>query len=168
MNEYNNKIEGLPDDIFYGQYERLNELNDRLYDRNLSINNPKIDPRFDIRSVPTRNCLVFPILDMKYDAKTKIKKQIVNYNENIETESNLRNQYYALQHGADQSVYVPSSKSDLYNVSVPISMNIEQPYKGLFQRESYKTTGNDFINNSDIGRDTFFNCTKTQLRNKTI
>jgi hypothetical protein len=49
--------------------------------------------------------MIFPILDMKYDAKTDIKKKIV-HNENIETESNLRNQYYAYATGQITSVTI--------------------------------------------------------------
>jgi hypothetical protein len=166
LSEYNEKIYGIPDGITYGQYERLDEINDRMYDRVLPSNNPIVNPKFDIRSVPTRNCLVFPVLDMKYDAKTKINKREMGYNNDIETESQLRNQYYALQHGADQSIYVPSSSSELYKVPIPTSSNQkEQPYKGLFEKQNYVTTENIFINNSRIGKDNFNNCTKTQLRN---
>lgn len=163
-------IQGVAQGIHYGQYDRLGEINLRLYDRILATSVPIHEqqnsvppnalpyyvhaPKFDIRSVPTRNCLIFPVLDMKFDAKTKIQKQSYSDN-NIATESKLRNQHYALQHGADQSVYVPSSKSELYAISNPSQST------ALL----YTTTENPLINNSQIGKNVFNNFTKNQLRN---
>ena len=160
----NSKMYGVHEGIAYGQYDRLDQLNNRIYDR---FNNNNInDIKYDIRSVPTRNCLLFPIVDMKYNAKTKIKHSLQKNNIDIVTESQLRNQFYALQHGADQSIYVPSSTSDLYKVTVPITRNQEkQPHQGLFEKNTFVTTENLFIKNSPIGKNTFNNCTKTQLRN---
>lgn len=182
INEYDDKIFGIPEGISYGQFDRLDELNDRMYDRNLPDHNTILEPNFDIRSVPTRNCLIFPVLDLKSNSRTIIQKH--NYNteqnfapmtkagpikgfvSNVNTESQLRNQYYALQHGAEQSIYIPSSSSDLYRVPTPVTMNTEQqPFPGLFEKNSYSTTENNYINNSNIGKDTFNNNTKVQLRN---
>jgi hypothetical protein len=134
---------------------------------------------FDIRGTPTRNCLIFPIIDLKQNV---IQNEVSNYNiennfapiqknapfvnfaSNIDRESCLRSQIYALQNGAEQSVYVPSSKSDLYNIPIPKSShNVVQPFAGLFVKNSHlKTTHNDFIHDNRIGLD---NLTITQKHN---
>lgn len=182
IHEYDEKIFGVQNGIIFGQHERLDELNDRIYIRNTPDQNTILQPQFDIRSVPTRNCSVFPILDLKSSARTKIinrdydtEKNFAPINthrgptkrflSNIHTESQLRNQYYALQHGADQAVYIPSSSSELYRVNVPVTMNPQQqPFSGLFEKKNYVTTENSYINNSNIGKDTFNNNTKVQLK----
>lgn len=171
----------IPHGIIYNNDERLEELNTRINKRIIPDSDVKLIPNFDIRGAPTRNCLVFPILDLKQNMR---QTQLCNYNiqkdfapiqknapfinfaSNVDTESHLRSQTYALQHGAEQSVYVPSSKSELYNVSVPkSSVNVEQPFSGLFVHTGkLNTTQNDFVNSSNIGHDTFHNHTQTQLR----
>lgn len=182
ISDYDNKIFGLDEGILYRQNDPLDELNDRLFGRNLPAINTRLEPNFDIRSVPTRNCLVFPVLDLKSSSRTTIQKQDYNTEQNfapmtkagpirgfvsnVQTESQLRNQYYALQHGADQGIYIPSSTSDLYRVPAPVTLDPQnQPFNGLFERNSYITTENSFINNSNIGKDIFNNNTKVQLRN---
>ncbi len=172
----------VPDGIIHNNAERLEELNERIHNRIIPDHNVKLNHVFDIRSVPTRNCLVFPVIDfkpsnkkVKNDTHYKIEENFapiqkkgpfVNYVNNIDKESHLRNQFYALQHGAEQSVYVPSSKSDLYNTSVPLSsVNVEQPFTGLFERgRTFVTTQNEHVNNFNIGRDIFNNNTKVQLK----
>ena len=182
INEYDNKIFGLEEGISYGQNDRLGELNDRLFARTLPDQNTRLEPCFDIRSTPTRNCQVFPVLDLKSSSRTKIQKHDYNVNNNfapmtkagpikgfisnVHTESQLRNQMYALQNGADQAIYIPSSTSDLYRVPTPVTLNPEQqPFTGLFEKKTYVTTENNYINNSNIGKDIFNNNTKVQLRN---
>jgi hypothetical protein len=85
---------------------------------------------------------------------------------NVNTESTLRNQFFALQKGADQSVYIPSSNSDLYKVTV-VSRPEEQPYPLLFENGIVidKSLHSNIRNNPHIGKDTFHNYTRTQLRN---
>lgn len=167
INEYDNKIFGIPQGVSYGQFERVDELNDRMYDRNTADDKTVFDPKFDIIGSPTRRS-VFPILDMKKIARTKINEKNFNTEKStqvfVETESKLRNQYYSLQNGAEQSIFVPSSKSDLYNVKIPIRSDT-QPFKCLFEKNSYFTQENEFIKNSQVGKDFFNNSTKTQLLN---
>jgi hypothetical protein len=181
INENSFNMNEVPCGILYSNDDRLEELNHRIHKRMIPDSNIRLTANFDIRGAPTRNCLVFPILDMKqnitqsqnsdYDFENSfapIQKNapFINFARKVDTESNLRSQIYALQHGAEQSVYVPSSNSELYKVSLPISSdNTVQPFLGLFNQNSqFKTTSNDFINSNAIGRDTFYNHTKTQLR----
>jgi len=77
------------------------------------------------------------------------------YANNVNVESTLRNQFFGLQ-DCQQAYYVPSSKSDLYNVSVPPpSQPVKQQFPGLFQREVFDhfnpntyNLGNSFFNNN--------------------
>jgi hypothetical protein len=87
--------------------------------------------------------------------------------DNIDTETMLRNQNFAIQNGMGQDVYVPSSQSDLYKVTVdPGQSQIQQPNPLLFQQFTFdKTPHRNIASNPTIGRDTFFNNTRTQLRN---
>jgi len=162
--------------IYYGNNERLESINSSIYDRNKP--DTPLRPNFEFRSVPTRYSLQ-QILDQRqssvpirqyneYSPETDFagvqsKAPISGFK--VEQESVLRNQFFALQR-ADQSVYVPSSTSDLYNVQVPSwSHPEEQIFPNLFIRNSYTTSTNNFINNSNIGNDKFNNNTRTQMRN---
>jgi hypothetical protein len=184
--EYDNKIHGIPEGIYYGQNDRVDELNNRMLQHFQPDSNTVLQPNYNIRGTPTRNCSVFPILDIKQKARTKIIQSEYNTQENfapmttagpikgfisnIQSESQLRNQFYSLQHGADQSVYIPSSKSDLYVDSVPETnskLQEIQPFIELFKKNTFITTENAFIKNSrNIGKDIFNNNTKIQLRNE--
>lgn len=112
------------------------------------------DTKFDIPSVPTRYCF--------YPKQTKISHQRKkNIMMAIDVESNLRNQLYSLQHGAEQSVYIPSSSSELYHVNVPTSTvhHDENPFIYLQTKEVYETTGNKFLQDAS----NYFN-NNTRLR----
>ena len=62
----------------------------------------------------------------------------------VDTESSLRNQFFALQK-CDQGKYIPDSKSDLYKVDVPIEQNpMNHPY--LFQTSTLGRTSHTEIN----------------------
>jgi hypothetical protein len=83
---------------------------------------------------------------------------------NVNVESELRNQIYALQK-CSQSVYVPSSKSDLYNYGFTPKPT-HQSHSLLFQNESFS----QFNPNPDaktVGTGMFFNSTRVQVRDMT-
>ena len=104
------------------------EDNRRIYDRN--IPSAKLQPYLDVRPVMTKYSYL-PIVDPRRQLDTKLN-ELPTYNinstfnpgndmapwsgfaSNINTESILRNQIYALQ-SCSQSEYVPSSNSDLYS-----------------------------------------------------
>ena len=109
---------------------------------------------------------VIPYLD--YNMKINFNPGTQNgpisgYINNIDTETVLRNQTIALQR-SDQAVYIPSSTSDLYNVTV-ISKPTEQTHPLLFEKPAFDNTLHPNVANSNIGRDKLFNHTRTQLRN---
>ena len=172
------KIYGLQDGITYGQNERVDELNSRILDR--FHPDFQLQPNFDPRPVPTKYSH-FPIIDMRRPAKEAYQPYpdfstqtnfvplgragpVAGYLNKVETESILRNQFFALQRGADQGVYVPSSDSELYNVEVVSVKRDEQPYPQLFDdyNRGFHTTNKnvDLV----IGSDRFNNHTRTQLR----
>lgn len=109
---------------------RVNDNNKRIYERNV----PNFAPQmlFDTRPVSTKYSML-SILEQRNEGTTPIQNRpLYNYNNhflpgdsaptatfltNIDQESMLRNQFFALQK-AEQSEYVPSSNSDMYEVEV--------------------------------------------------
>lgn len=177
VSEYHNKMNGVVTGVYYGQNERVDEINQRYQDRQFS--DSPLEPNFSPRSVSTKYSH-FPTLNGRKPASENLLNYpqyypSANFNpgtdsapssgffSNIDTETVLRNQVFALQHGADQRVYVPSSESDLYKVTV-VSRPSEQPNPLLFRNFMFNQA--EHANNIDvnIGRDTFFNHTRTQLR----
>lgn len=173
-------IIGLPQYLYYGQFERVDELNDRIASRQFP--DSPLQPNFDPRPVPTKYSL-FPVINRRTPMKEPVIPYLdynlnINFNpgsqrappsgymNNIDIENKLRNQYFAIQHGAEQSVYVPSSKSDLYNTRVPQgSQQDPQPHPGLFLMQEFDPAPNPNIAESGIGKDVLYNHTRTQLRN---
>lgn len=165
--------------LYYGQFERTTELNKRIYERTLMSDIP-LRPNMDSRPMETRHVVfqmvssspppIVPIRKyLEYDtSKTFSSIQsnapVDGYLNNIDKESCLRNQFYGLQHGAIQTTYVPSSKSDLYVVQLPNNVtNTPQPFPLLFEKETYRTSGNENVT-TKIGKNIFNNATKQQLR----
>jgi len=176
-----NQIYGLPQGILYGQNDRVDELNDRIYSRQKP--DMPLEPNFDLRPVPTKYAL-FPVINRRPQYNQRIYPTVnhrvetnfspatnngppYGYMTNIDTETILRNQTVALQHGADQGVYIPSSTSDLYNASVPIPVTRDekQMFPDLFSKPTFSDKKHPNLQNNKIGANTFFNHTRTQLRN---
>ena len=174
-----NKIQGIiPQEpgVIYRQYDRLNELNDRLSGRQFS--DKPLQPNYDPRPVPTKYSH-FPVIDRRkkvpdtplvnyldYSSETNFapisgKGTVDGFLRNVNTESTLRNQFFALQ-TANQAVYVPSSSSDLFGFSA-VGRQETQTHSALFDKPSFDSTPNANIN-PVIGSDRFFNHTRTQLR----
>jgi hypothetical protein len=175
----NNRILGVPEGIYYGQNERVDELNARINTRHFP--DSPLEPNFDPRSIPTKQSR-FPIVNRRKSFHEPVVpyldyNQKANFNpgthrappsgflNNIDTETILRNQTFALQKGAEQAVYVPSSNSDMYKVIVPNgSINEQQPHPELFTRQQFDQSLHPNVQGTNIGRDRFFNHTRTQLR----
>lgn len=150
-----------------------NETNTRIYDRN--IPSQVLQPYINTRPVMTKYSHL-PIVDPRKQNTVPLM-QAPNFNPNhtfnpgntkspwsgfasaVNVESELRNQIYALQK-CSQAVYVPSSKSDLYQVNMR-----QQPpaqHSLLFQEDHF---GN-FNPNPDpkiVGSGIFQNSTRTQI-----
>ena len=173
----NNKINGVPEGILYGQNERVDEINNRIGSRYFS--DIPLTPNFDPRPVSTKYSL-FPLVNRRKESNEPIKRLPhhvveVNFNpgsarappegfiNNVDVETTLRNQTVALQHGAYKGTYIPSSNSDLYNVSVPYKPSA-QPHPDLFLKYELNTSVPGKLSQSNIGKNTFSNHTRTQLR----
>jgi len=175
-----------PEPLYYGQFERTDEIDKRIYERTLTTDTP-LRPNFDPRPVETRHILFpispyvskeflnrppFPVRDYLEYNTTKVfsslqsKAPVEGYFRNVNTESSLRNQYFGLQHGAINATYIPSSNSDLYKINVAVSPldYYEQPFPHLFEKQTYHTRQNEIITNSPVGKNVFNNATKQQLR----
>ena len=162
---------GVVQGFYSGQQDRVDELNTRIQGRQFPDNH--LRPNFDPRPVPTKYSL-FPVIDRKTPHRYPMKHDYLdnsgfspatqngppkNYLQNIDTETILRNQTVALQHGAIQGVFVPSTNSDLYNISIPASSNIQaQPFPNLFTRPSFNAPSNP-VANQPIGNSLFNNFT---------
>ena len=154
--------------------QRTNSINERTYQRN--IPSQTLQSYFNTRPVTTKFS-VMPIIDMHKPSTVPVKQystfnteQIFNpgsgtgpwsgFSSNINNESILRNQIYAIQ-DCSQSVYIPNSKSDLYEVHWNQNNNIQQPYPGLFKKETFDLT-NPNPNADLIGYALFNNATRQQ------
>ena len=87
---------------------------------------------------------------------------VASYLANIDLETVLQNRHVSLQHGADQGVYVPSSKSDLYGFSAVGRQEDMGEHSMIFDKHSLNTKVSDVAR--QIGQDRFHNNTRTQLR----
>lgn len=178
LNQYNQPFHGIPNGIYYGQQERTDELNKRYAERQFS--DQPVKPQYGIRSVQTKYS-VFPIVDRRTPINEPLNIYLAHssetnfcpnmsrgpfdgFSENVETESTLRNQRFALQRGADQGIYVPSSTSDLYNVSA-VGRQETQPHHWINPQYSFSQDPHpNIVQAPQIGKDRFSNNTRTQLR----
>lgn len=177
--QYENKqINGLPTYVYYGQNERVDELNTKINSR--SFSDFQLEPNYDPRPIPTKYS-IFPMINRRsiphepvvqynnYNLKTNFnpgndKGPVSGYVNNIETEHKLRNQHFALQRNCIQSTYIPSPESDLYKVQVDYKPS-KQEHPLLFRKIRFEPKIHPNVENTEIGNKQFFNHTRTQLRN---
>jgi hypothetical protein len=174
----NHRILGLPAGVLYGQQDRTEELNQRMSSRNFA--DAPLEPNYDPRPVSTKYSL-FPIADRRpvqveppptyatYNMAMQFnpgsdRAPSSGYRNNVDVETILRNQTFALQHGATQSVYIPSSKSDLYNNTIVSTPGVPQPHPELFTQPQFSHSVHPNVAGQEIGNNRFFNHTRTQLR----
>jgi len=154
------------------------ETNTRIYDRNLP--SQILQPYIDARPVSTKYSY-FPIVDPRKSIQTPLQ-QMPKYNihhvfnpgntkspysgfsSNINKESELRNQIYAIQK-CSQSVYVPNINSDLYEYKfkTPVQYN---PHQLLFQTETFQSF-NPNPSPNICGTGIFYNSTRCQIKDTT-
>ena len=156
--------------------ERSRIMNDRAYSR--LIPSQPLQPYLSVAPVQTKYT-VLPIVNHRAPPSEQLaQRPIYNINNTfnpgtdiapwsgfaseINTESALRNQIYALQK-CSQSVYVPKSTSDLYTVrnSQPTSQPQPQPFPDLFTE--YIAPPNGAMKQSK-GPQLFNNSTRTMLQ----
>jgi hypothetical protein len=151
-----------------------NEINKRIYDRNLP--SQFLQPYLSVRPVMTKYSFM-PIVDPRAPINVPLVQQPVynvhnvfnpgntqspwsGFASNINKESMLRNQVFALQE-CSQSVYVPSSNSDLYKFSFKPEKNVNQPFPNLFHNERFSEFD---PNPENVAHGTFMNHTRQQLK----
>jgi len=152
---------------------RVDLNNERIYDRN--IPSQILQPYISVRPVMTKYSIM-PIVDPRAPVNVPMEQlpiysqeQIFNpgtaapwsgYASNVNVESDLRNQIFALQR-CSQSVYVPSSNSDLYQFGFKPTKQGVQPFPNLFAEEQF----NNFNPNPEnVGHSVFYNSTRQQLK----
>ena len=151
----------------------------RSYERNIPSNT--LQPYLDARPVMTKYSIL-PIVDPRKQIDTPLIQQATydpskmynpgndsgpwsGYASNINHESELRNQLFALQN-CTQASYIPSSKSSLYDVHWQNANKQEQPYPDLFKTEQFCPI-NPNPNPTQVGYALFNNATRQQTRNLT-
>jgi hypothetical protein len=158
----------------YSCSDTTNQINNQIYQRN--IPSSELQPSINCRPVSTKYAF-YPIVDLRKRVKYPLKRY-PTYNgsntfyptndtapwngfaQNVNQESELRNQVYALQK-SDQAVYVPSSQSDLYKSYLPVRQT-EVDRSLLFKREHF-TPFNP--NTHKFKTDGFNNCTRLSVKN---
>lgn len=149
-----------------------NQTNSRIYDRNIPSN--VLQPYINVRPVMTKYSHL-PIVDPRKQNTVPLI-HVPNFNPRqtfnpgntkspwsgfqVNVESELRNQIYALQK-CSQAVYVPSSKSDMYQVNM-----VEQPpaQHSLLFEEDHFGNFNPNPNPKFVGADIFNNSTRWQIQ----
>ena len=148
-----------------------NKINVSIYDRNLPSRD--LQPNINCRPVSTKYSY-YPIVDHRRKVKYPLKQYPIydtslvfnpsddlapssGFRRNVNVESELRNQIYALQKG-DRAVYVPSSKSDLYTPTLVPQMNNRR----VFHQEKFATFNPDELN---FNQSVYNISTRTQLKN---
>jgi len=151
------------------------QTNARIYNRN--IPSQILQPYVDVRPVMTKYSY-FPIVDPRKPINVPLL-QMPTYNvhttfnpgntqspwsgfaTNINKESELRNQIYALQK-CSQAVYVPNSNSDLYTYKfqTPTQSN---PHQLLFSTDSFESF-NPNPAPEICGSGIFYNNTRCQVK----
>ncbi len=165
---------GVVNGCYSCKYNQVDENNERIADRN--IPSASLRPEYSIRPVSTKYSLL-PILDQRAKVTVPLH-DYQNYNvntifnpgnaqapwagfaNNINTESTLRNQFFALQN-CEQSEYVPSSNSDLYQTQIDYKP-VKQTHPLLFEKQDFEQFNPNVHN---LGTEFFNNSTRNQLKN---
>lgn len=167
---------GVVEGVYYTNLERNQQLNERISSRN--IPSEPLQPFYSNRPVSTKYSML-SVIDQYKQANVPImmaptfnvgtvfnpgnsQAPWTGYTTNVDVETVLRNQTFALQKG-DKAFYVPSTNSDLYKVEVYGKPEV-QPFPGLFNEQRLESFNPNTYN---LGNDVFNNSTRQQLKNIT-
>ena len=140
-----------------------NKMNKQIFQRNLP--EYQLKPQFDFRPQSTKYS-DFQIIDTNTNSKVSLlnykedgfnpgfRGNIDKYYKNIDKETELRNQFMALQRD-NQAYYVPSSNSDLYKNK----MNYDKVNYSM-----YKEANNTKKLKKDLAPNLFHNSTRYYLK----
>lgn len=166
MSQYNVILQNVNNNIGNNIYERI-------------VPSQEMQMNFGFRPIMSKYATM-PILDNRIRSDVNINKEPIYNNEivfypgtskphfngfasNIDNESTLRNQFFALQRG-DKHLYVPNSNSDLYENNLDIkNHNLNLDNLILFKKEKFQDFNPNISNK--IGYNIFNNSTRVQLKN---
>lgn len=181
VQQQSNKMNGVVDGAYRLNVDRLQILNERIFERN--VPSTVLQQQFSQRPVSTKYSLL-PLVDTYKETSVPIvtqpvykQEQVFNpgtsapfngYVSAINDESRLRNQFFALQK-CEQREYVPSSKSDMYTVTIPQQETSRQLINGiqddnrslLFKEDDLGTFNPNVFR---LGGNLFENHTRQQLK----
>jgi len=164
---------GVIQGMYTCNHGRVDEINNRMSERNLP--SASLQPQYSIRPVATKYGYM-QVLD-QYKKTTVPLNQYKSYNtktvfnpgnatapwngfsNNINTESSLRNQFFALQK-CEQSEFVPKSTSDLFQTRVDYKPQ-KQTHPLLFDKPDLAPFNPNVQN---LGYNLFNNHTRVQLK----
>lgn len=166
---------GVVNGVYICNNNRVDEINDRINNRN--IPSSSLEPQYSIRPVGTKYGYM-PILDQhkkisvpldkykSYSTKNTFNPGNVQakapwngFSNNINVESILRNQIFALQK-CEQSEFVPNSNSDLYKTTIDFKPQ-KQTHSLLFEQYDFKPFNPNVHN---LGKNIYNNHTRFQLK----
>jgi hypothetical protein len=170
-------LHGVVDGVYVATGERVDELSSRMFARNMPSRD--IQPAFDLRPVASKYT-VMPIYDQYKPCVEAIRVQPVfqaqsqdtfypgtrkapynGFASKVNVESTLRNQWFALQRSS-QSVYIPSSESDLYKTTIDYKpVMLPHPYIDSDNAEQLEPHNPNTMN---LARGMFDNSTRVQLK----
>jgi len=126
------------------------QMNQQIYQRNVPTH--ALPPNLNVYPVPTKYVKLgtydshpvcqtnkntyFDYQSNNMFCPTSKNVNFNGYTNNIHLESELRNQFYALQK-SDASEYIPNHKSQLYYHSVHYNDKVEMPFEYLFNTSIY-------------------------------
>lgn len=161
---------------YFNNLQRTAELNNRISERN--IPSKPLQPHFGVRPVSTKYDMM-SVVDRRAKSNVPITKQPIhsvsnNFNpgsaqapwegfaRNINDESRLRNQFFALQR-CENASFIPSSTSDMYEVNVGGRVEA-QTHPKLFETDDLGYF-NPNPNTNVVGHNIFHNSTRNQIKN---
>lgn len=171
--------------------ERTNVINNEIYDRN--IPSQVLQPMFSTAPQSTKFTYM-PVLDTPFSTNTSPN----NYNiyspsstfyggnskapwsgfaNNVDTETELRNQMYGLQHDS-LGTYIPPSHSSLYTTANSIGNSNKNKQYSQEEQQFFNTSDlftpqkfssfNPNIHSDEVGFSLFNNSTRQQNKNVTL
>ena len=175
--------------VFYCNQDRLEELNKRIFERNIpsrqfqcQFSNRPVSTKFEHFQTISKNhsinntitntdekILHQPIYNIKNDFNPGTSAPPQGYLNNIDDESRLNRQFFANQNSY-QSKWIPSTNSSLYKTDL-FSITENQPYPRLFMdynkpnQEKIENRKDNFCDKYNIGKDLWQNSTRNQLKN---
>ncbi len=165
---------GVVDGVYLCNMERTNELSKRMYERNI----PSEPLKSEISFRPEQTKFTILGKEENYrDHNCEPRDKYANYEpnkifnpgnggapwygyaSNINNESTLRNQFFALQK-CDQAKYIPSTNSELYNARI-VAQPMPSPHPHICRRDDFEPFQ---PNTCGIAKQLFHNHTHQQIK----